>query len=512
MTASTSTVRDHLAALAAWDGVDVARMPADEALEAVEVGGHALHALQALVARFAARVDVVCEQSPGIGGYARRHGQASGPALVAAVSGMAPGEAQRMASLGRGLLAADAAAERAEKDAREARESLAPTALVLAPPPPEDTPMPLDFEESLATHLPPTPRLPSLPREMAPGEYLARFADAGRIGAAHAEVIRATLADFTIDSREAEREFVDLAVRVGLRKLKQHCFRRLAELDPTGLANREARHIRERFLSVTDGPDGMIHIVGRLPVSGAAPLKTLLDIMTSSALRRQRKLPPGGRLQPGQLCADALTDVALHALSCDRVPRRPKTTVIVRQDYADLVDRLSEAGVVDERGFATCDGILQPLTPAAARLMAVEAEVMPAVMGGDPLPLDLGRSRRLFTKAQQLAVVERDRGCVRCSAPPAFCHGHHIRFWADDGPTDVANAVMLCTGCHHRLHEQAWALEWAGNRWEVRERGGAHTPDPPQPSDGPHGAVARRDPDPPRQPSRAERHRSSRVA
>ena len=96
-------------------------LPADEAMEAFASGALALHALQAVVSRFAARVDVVCEQSPGMSGYARRHGYASGPALLAARSGMAPGEVNRMTELGRGLLAADAGAERAQREALEAQ-------------------------------------------------------------------------------------------------------------------------------------------------------------------------------------------------------------------------------------------------------------------------------------------------------------------------------------------------------------------------------------------------------
>ncbi len=79
MTVSTQGVRDHLAALSAWEGADVTRLPADEAIEAFQAGALALHALQAVVSRFAARVDVVCEQSPGMNGYARRHGYASAP-------------------------------------------------------------------------------------------------------------------------------------------------------------------------------------------------------------------------------------------------------------------------------------------------------------------------------------------------------------------------------------------------------------------------------------------------
>ena len=250
-----------------------------------------------------------------------------------------------------------------------------------------------------------------------------------------------TLADFTIDSRAAEREFVDYSRHVGLRKLKAHCFGRLGELDPEGLALREARQRRDRFVSITDGPDGMLTLFGKLDVVTGAPIKALLESMSAAALRRQRQMPREERFTPGQLTADALSDVAQHALGCRAVPRRPKTTVVIRMGMADVVDDLRDAGLVDERGIptargralASCDGVLQPITPGTARLMAVEAQLLPAVMGGDSLPLDLGRSKRLFTKAQTTAIADRDRGCIRCAAPPAFCHTHHVKFWSDDG-------------------------------------------------------------------------------
>jgi len=556
VTASTRILRNYLAALELWDGVDVARLPADEALEAVEAGAHAMHALQGLIARFAARVDAVCEQSPGVTGYARRHGYASGPALLAARSGFSPGEMARMASLGHALLAADAEAARAVAAAEVAvgvdgavaggaldgmTAGPGPELLELAPSadPKSVARLMTDFEGATspqgAAILEGNPHLGTSTavgfdpagepqRELGAGEYLARAVDSGQLGPQHAEVIRATLADFTIDSRDAEREFVDFARRVGLRKLKQHCFWRLGELDPTGLASREERQRRERFVSVTDGPDGMITFYGKVDVVAGAPLKTLIDAMSAAAVRRQRKLPREERFNAGQLCADALADVALHALSCEHVPRSPKTTVVVRIDQEALVNDLCEAGLVDadgvpsERGasLASCDCVLQPITASTARLMAVEAQILPAVMGGEPMPLDLGRSKRLFSKAQKLAVVERDQGCIRCAAPPAFCHQHHVKFWSEDGPTDRTNAATLCTGCHHRLHEQAWELVMIDGRFVVSERDvqvGYLSRERGDPSVDPLPAgYVTGGRDPARQPTRSERHRQVPVA
>jgi hypothetical protein len=44
----------------------------------------------------------------------------------------------------------------------------------------------------------------------------------------------------------------------------------------------------------------------------------------------------------------------------------------------------------------------------------------------------------------------------------------HIRHWADGGPTDFANLVLLC-GFHHRLiHQSAWEVEMHAGRPRFR--------------------------------------------
>jgi hypothetical protein len=63
------------------------------------------------------------------------------------------------------------------------------------------------------------------------------------------------------------------------------------------------------------------------------------------------------------------------------------------------------------------------------------------VLGAESLPLDLGRAARLFTKAQRLALGERDGGCASCGQNIGYVEAHHIDWWErDTGPTDLSNA------------------------------------------------------------------------
>jgi hypothetical protein len=75
--------------------------------------------------------------------------------------------------------------------------------------------------------------------------------------------------------------------------------------------------------------------------------------------------------------------------------------------------------------------------------------------------LDVGRSQRRFTKRQIRALVVRDGGCVfpGCDRKPTWTEAHHLKFWEDDGPTDLDNGCLLCRRHHNLIHHRGWRLE-----------------------------------------------------
>ncbi|MGW5362801.1 DUF222 domain-containing protein [Actinopolymorpha pittospori] len=95
------------------------------------------------------------------------------------------------------------------------------------------------------------------------------------------------------------------------------------------------------------------------------------------------------------------------------------------------------------------------------RMLACDAEILPAVLGSDGAILDLGTTTRLFTSNQRHAIGERDGHHCNfpdCQAPEKWCHAHHIRHWADGGPTDVKNGVLLCPTHHEMIHHDNWTV------------------------------------------------------
>ncbi|WP_353810485.1 HNH endonuclease signature motif containing protein [Agromyces sp. SYSU T00194] len=261
--------------------------------------------------------------------------------------------------------------------------------------------------------------------------------------------------------RGVEETLVSHAASLPLAMLQRAIRQAEAMLDVDGVAPREEELRQQRGITLREGRDGMVHVSGRLDPETAAPVKAALESLVSDALRRRPDAPIEDLRTIPQLQADALADLARHCLGCrDTLPPLAKTTAVVRVDLETLREGL---------GVATIDGIDQPVSAATARRMAADAELIPAVLGGDSVPLDLGRAARLFTKEQRLALGERDGGCASCGQNISYVEAHHIRWWERDaGPTDLDNGVLLCSFCHHRVHDDGWTITVRdGNVWFI---------------------------------------------
>jgi hypothetical protein len=102
-------------------------------------------------------------------------------------------------------------------------------------------------------------------------------------------------------------------------------------------------------------------------------------------------------------------------------------------------------------GAARLDGIDEPISAAAARRLAANAELIPQVLGGPSEVLDQGTGRRFFTEVQREAMATRDQGCLwpGCTAPPSWCEAAHRLPWFGDHPTNLDNGLLLCAYHHH---------------------------------------------------------------
>lgn len=152
------------------------------------------------------------------------------------------------------------------------------------------------------------------------------------------------------------------------------------------------------------------------------------------------------------------------------------------------------------RGRGFLEGQHDPVSIATVERIACAAGtvalLVDAAADNAGQPLNLGLERRLFSRAQRLALAARDGGCrwPGCERPPSWCEAHHIEHWQrDGGRTDVADGVLLCRHHHLLAHNNGWEITRAGPRYLLHPPGsppGGPPGSPPGgPVDSPPGAI-----------------------
>jgi hypothetical protein len=289
------------------------------------------------------------------------------------------------------------------------------------------------------------------------------------------------------DIDAGEQLLVTHARSFGPEDLKQLADRVVDAIDPDGTLPKDELNHDRRHLHLRPTKDGAWTGEFRLTGVAGANLNALLE-----PLAQPRVCPPGQAepvaegsafIKPGPLhdidtrhygqrLHDALEELCDRLLQAgDTVPSGGvPATVIVTIDLDDLLDRC---------GYArSSDGTLIPT--ATVLQMANNAEIIPAVLNSAGAVLDLGRSRRIASHTQTLALVARDSGCSfpGCDRAAQWCERHHIVEWVQGGETNLDNLTLLCRYHHHNFATRGWDCringdglpEWIPPAWIDRTR------------------------------------------
>jgi 5-methylcytosine-specific restriction endonuclease McrA len=71
----------------------------------------------------------------------------------------------------------------------------------------------------------------------------------------------------------------------------------------------------------------------------------------------------------------------------------------------------------------------------------------------------IGARTRTIPPALRRALQQRDRGCRFPGCGVRVAEGHHLRYWAQGGPTTLSNLAMLCRRHHRSVHEEGYQVE-----------------------------------------------------
>jgi hypothetical protein len=73
--------------------------------------------------------------------------------------------------------------------------------------------------------------------------------------------------------------------------------------------------------------------------------------------------------------------------------------------------------------------------------------------------VEIGARTRTIPPALRRALLHRDRSCRFPGCHVRVGQGHHVRHWAQGGPTTLANLALLCRRHHRTVHEEGYQLE-----------------------------------------------------
>jgi 5-methylcytosine-specific restriction endonuclease McrA len=263
-------------------------------------------------------------------------------------------------------------------------------------------------------------------------------------------------------------------------------------VDRQAEAREAARQHANRSLHVYQDDDGTVVLRGRLAPEVGALLLRALDAAREVLYQRNRGTGPVPRVaEPAadaptraQQQADALALLAETALHHELDPGAPgeRYQVVVHVDAVVLADPGQPGQCVLEDGARVSSETSRRLACDASRV------VMRHDLAGRLV--EVGARTRTIPPALRRALQHRDRSCRFPGCGVQVGQGHHVRHWAQGGPTTLSNLALLCRRHHRAVHEEGYQLErLASGALRFRRPDGRPLPEVPPPASVPADPV-----------------------
>src|SRR6059036_1608834 len=249
--------------------------------------------------------------------------------------------------------------------------------------------------------------------------------------------------------------------RAGTTEHVERIVRGWRRVDRNAEAREAARQHAGRALHVYPDEDGTVVLRGRLAPEVGALLLRALAAARETLYQRGRgeqtaTRPADASADPptrAQQQADALALLAETALHQELDPGAPgeRYQAVVHVDAAALADP-------DQPGQSVLEGGAR-VSAETSRRLACDASRVVMRHDEDGRLLEVGARTRTIPPALRRALHHRDQGCrfPGCGLPLGV--GHHVRHWAQGGPTTLSNLALLCRRHHRAVHEEGYRIE-----------------------------------------------------
>jgi hypothetical protein len=174
--------------------------------------------------------------------------------------------------------------------------------------------------------------------------------------------------------------------------------------------------------------------------------------------------------------ADALALLAETALHHGIDPGAPgeRYQVVVHVDAPALADPDAPGQSVLDNG--------EHVSAETSRRLACDASRVVMKHARDGRVVEVAARTRTIPPALRRALHHRDRGCRFPGCGMRFVQGHHIRHWAQGGPTKLSNLALLCRRHHRAVHEEGYQVtRRPDGELQFRRPDGRVFPDVPPP-------------------------------
>src|SRR3984893_1057924 len=263
-------------------------------------------------------------------------------------------------------------------------------------------------------------------------------------------------------------------------------------VDRQAEARQAKRQHAERGLHVYPEEDGTVLVRGRLTPEIGALLVRALDAARETLYQRARATTGAAAADPAlapptraQQQADALALLAETALHHEIDPGAPgeRYQVVVHVDAGVLADPDQPGqSVLDEGAHVSAE---------TSRRLACDASRVVMRHDEDRRVVEIGARTRTIPPALRRPLHHRDRNCRFPGCSVRFGQGHHVRHWAQGGPTTLSNLALLCRRHHRAVHEEGYQIEQSiDGPLRFRRPDGRLLPDVSPPSVGPAEPVA----------------------